>query len=366
MKRFILFIFVLTQSLLYAVVVPGTGATMSPEYIFMQDTYRQVFQHQNLSLFFASAINQGKTVINTACADVPAGEDCDIGEAVTITIDEKMATASTIFFGAGEGFSVGEQLAIPIGALTYRKLANSRLTDSITLDTTKIEDEDMDEIITFSWNDDGNILRVYYEDVHHTYANVVVLMDKNGTKKMVSNGYFDARPEANQSGTYVMEVQETGTESNGIIERLCFKDHVNNLDVLSKGIIDNNGGYVFISPWNSSGVGFDANGNPSTSTKSVPGDNSNGAILNSNSAGNYTAYKRFAIVKSGETVGRYTILGYISEAYGSGYEYEYFGLESLLADSDAASDSDQLDIYALDDKNKPIGEPVTNMWLTKE
>jgi len=359
-RRNLLFIFILAQGLIYA-----DGP--SPEYLFMRSLNRSVNQHQNLVLFYANAVNLAKSKVESSCADTPAGEDCDVSGLVSITVTKEMADASEIFYGRGEGFSEDEIINMPEGTLTYRKLENSKLTYAVTIDLTKIED-DADEIIIFSWNDDGDILRVYYTDEDETYANTIVLLDKNGIKKMVFNGYSDDRAGSGEAGTYIMEVQEeSGSTTKGIIERLCYKDNqdpIHPIEVLSKGKIDNNAGFVSIDPWGN--AYFDGNGNTRTGVvmPEIADDTTNGAILSMGIE--LPVSRRFAVVKKGETVGRYTILGYIAKAYGSGYSYEYFGLETLLADKGATSDSDQIDIYVLDDKNKPTGDPVTNMWLTKE
>ena len=379
MKRLVLFIFILAQSLLYAN-APGP----SPEYLFMRSLNRSVNQHQNLVLFYAGVLNLAKSKIESECTDTPDGEDCDVSGIAPITVTKEMAVASEIFYGTGEGFSEGEIITMPDGTLTYRKLENSKLTYAVTLDLSKIED-DANEIIVFSWNDDGDILRVYYTDNDETYANTIVMMDKNGIKKMVFNGYFDTNNDnrevaSGEAGTYIMEVQEeNGSTAKGIIERLCYKDNRdpnNPIEVLSKGKIDNNGGFVYIDPWDN--AYFDQSGNPRSPVVIIPEDTTNGAILVIKEASGMELVtprpvpvlvatpRRFAVVKKGEVVGRYTILGYIAKAYGDGYEYEYFGDESLLAVKGATSDSDQLDIYVLDDKNKPSGDPVTNMWFTKE
>ncbi len=377
MKRLVLFIFILAQSLLYA---NATGP--SPEYLFMRALNRSVNQHQNLVLFYAGVLNLAKSRIESECTDTPDGEDCDVSGIAPITVTKEMAVASEIFYGTGEGFSEGETITMPDGTLTYRKLENSKLTYAVTLDLSKIED-DANEIIVFSWNDDGDILRVYYTDKDETYANTIVMMDKNGTKKMVFNGYFDTNNDnrevaSGDAGTYIMEIQEeNGSTAKGIIERLCYKDNRdpnNPIEVLSKGKIDNNGGFVYIDPWDN--AYFDQNGNPRSPVVTIPEDTTNGAILVIKEVAGMELVaprpvpvaipRRFAVVKKDEVVGRYTILGYIAKAYGDGYEYEYFGDESLLAVKGATSDSDQLDIYVLDDKNKPSGDPVTNMWFTRE
>jgi len=382
MKRFIIFLLVLVQSVLYA--DTGTGSAGAPAgtvtptsmaYGFMKFTYKNVYQHQNFVLMYASAVNQAKSKIESLCAEVPAGEDCKITEQMEIPVTQAMATASEIFYGAEDGLSTRDKINIAPNAITYRKLENSRLTQSVTIDLSKVtvvgdeENETLDEIVVFSWNDDGDILRAYYTDTANTYANTIVMMDKNSTKKMLFNGYFDDKINSGEAGVYIMEVQQIDSTNNGIVERLSYKDMKdpsNMLEVLSKGKIDNTGGYVYIDPFAPTGVGFNASGASATVSPTISEDTANGAILE---VGNNFAStsRRFAIVKKGETVGRYTILGYIAR----GYEvdkpiYEYFGLDSLLAVKGATSDSDQLDIYALDDKNKPTGEPVTNIWLTKE
>ena len=380
MKRFMIFLLVLVQGVLYASAAPSPASASAQAYGFMRTTYGNAYQHQKLVEFYAAATNQARSKVESKCADTPKGEDCEVSSVVTITVTKQMAEASEIFYGKGEGLDENETIAMPAGTLTYRALEDSKLTHSVSIDISKIE-EDSNEIIVFSWNDDGDVLRVYYADKDENYANTIVMLERNNTKKMIFNGYFDTDNDnreatTREAGVYVMEIQEKkDSTTNGIIERLSYKDIAKPTvgEVLSQGWIDNNGGYVSIYPF-TTGIGFDSNGMPATVSSDIPADNTNGAMLKMPDAGGLeldarvlaATPSRFAIVKKGKTVGKYTILGYIAKAYGSGYEYEYFGLDSLLAAKGAISDSDQLDIYALDDKNKPTGEPVTNMWLTKK
>jgi len=357
----------LIQSLMWA------NGGQSPEYQFMRDTYNHTYSHQKLIEFLSLMNNQAMNIINRSCDNVPADTDCPIDQTVTVTVNEEMAEASEIYFGPGEGYEVGEIITLSSNALTFRKLSDSLFTYAVSLDTSKIVDEDMEGTFTFSWNDEGNIARVYYTYVVQTkeYSSSFILLDRNGTQKMISNGIFDDRLNGGDAGTYIMEVELIDPDSHGIVERLSYFDSKENneslKEVLSKGFINDINGSVYIDPYGNRT--FDENG--STIEPFEPpavdlNDYNNGAILVAKSG--FPNNRRFVVVKAGETVGKYTVVGYIFKAYGNDedheYEYEYFGLDELLAEKGAGSDSDQLDIWTLDEENKP-GQKVTGVWLTK-
>ena len=310
-------------------------------------------------------INQAKETIETSCKDTKAGEECNVSAAATINITKDIAEMSGISYGPGEGFSEGESLNLPAGSLTFQKLSDSRLEYALTLDMTKIDDEiddNMPSTITFSWSSAGDILRVYYSDKKGHNSTFTMLKTALGTKKMISNGYFDTGVEG---GTYIMEVRLLDDDSHKISETMSYYDSHNITEVLSKGVIDDTNGSVYLQPWAPNGISFNNTGaaygkgtNPTVDTI----DKENGAILKGKVSGD-----RFVIVKAGEKVGKYTVLGYIFKAYdGISYEYEYFGKDDLLADKDATSDTDKLDVYMLDASNTPSTSKVTGFWLTKE
>jgi len=151
------------------------------------------------------------------------------------------------------------------------------------------------------------------------------------------------------------------------------KPPLNQAEVCSVGEINDMNGSVWIDPYAMDGASFDRAGKEISNwidnnvTAHIAPDEHNGAILHGRSAVGH----RFAIVKKGDQVDKHTILGYIFNAYDNcdgkqfTYEYEYFGSNDLLADKNATSDTDQLDVYRLDDTNKPIGNPIAGFYLTK-
>ena len=365
MKKVIAFALVMIQTSVWA-------AAPSREYDFMKTTYNHMYQHQKLIEFYADVINLGKQSIETNCGNTAEGEECNITTPITITVTDDMVKASEVFYGDHEGFEVGDTVTLPADDVTLKKLADSRFTYALTIDLSKVDDDPRITSTTFSWNDTGDILRVYYEDAQGHNSSFILLKTPSGTKKMISNGYFDA---GSEGGTYIMEVRLLDAASHKISETMSYYDFHNTTDypnpgdreVTSKGVISDINGSVYLHPWAPDGMTFDAHGmttctcswgsSPAIDTN----DTENGAILKGTATGN-----RFVIVKEGKTAGKYTVLGYIFKGYdGSGFEYEYFGKQDLLAPKGAASDTDKLDIYRLDNKNRATVK-VTGMWLTKE
>jgi len=358
--------------------VQSLSAAPSMEYQFMRDTYNNAYQHQKLIEFFALAINSAEGTIEANCGEMTAGKTCDVSKAVNITVTQDMADASEVFFGAGEGYETGDKLVFPKGTLTLHKLSDSRLEYALTIDLSKIEDEDFKETFTFSWGEAGDILRVYYSENSGTYNGSYTLIKKKSGNTMVANGYFN-EPSQNAGGVYIMEIQLVDAAKHGISEILSYKDFYHDQDfrnrgepdheVTSKGEINDINGSVYIQPFAPDGFTFDSNGaeqsrggNPAIGNV----DQDNGALIGNDDNGTYKSHQRFVVVKAGKTVGPYTVLGYVFQNYErNGYYLEYFGKEDLLADKGVTSDSDQLDIWALDDKNKAIVK-VTGLWLTKE
>ena len=349
-------------------------AAASPEYDFMKTTYQNAFEHQQWMEFWIEAINQKNATLNTKCKDIAPNTVCTIDTDVTINVSKDMALYSEAFFGQGEGYDINETLTLKAGALEFRKLSDSRLEYALSVDTSKIEDDDLSSIITFSWNSTGDIARIYYSDSAGYNSSFVFLQSATGEKKMIANGYFDD-PSHNEGGVYIMEVRLIDVNTNTISERLSYKDfyHTTNYplsgdnEVASKGDIGNSGGVVYIHPYTLNGTRFDAQGdtlssgnNPTITTN----DTDNGAQLKGTLSS--TSSHRFVVVKEGETPNPYNILGYIFTSYeGDGYEYEYFGETKLLAEKNATVDLDKLDIYPLDEHNQASSSKISTLYFVE-
>jgi len=355
MKKLILIMLLITQFLM--------STNQSREYKFMKDTYSHMYSHQKLIEFLGLMINDTLDTIESECSAAAPNTDCPIDQEVKVMMTKSMSEASKVFFGENDGYETGEVVTIPPKSMVFRKISDSRFQYAVSLDYSKIE-SDMPTTFTFSWNDVRDVSRVYYTEDKKGYNSSFTLIKKSGGNKMISNGYFDERENGGDAGVYIMETRSYDEGNNGITERMSYFDMKNNTEVLSKGKISNRGGSVFIEPF--SDKTFDANGNDAMwQDPNIGSDSDNGAILKGSDK---ITVPRLVIVPKGQSVNKYNIVGYAFKAHDSKndlWEWEYFGDSSLLAPKGASSDSDQLDFYALDNKNRATVK-VSGPWFTKE
>jgi len=377
-----------------AVAVPSQGYTL------LKGMVSSVLENQNSIDMYRLFINESLNDVNRECSTILDDTDCVVHNEIIIQVTPQMATLSQGSLTAGQNITFAD------GALTYKNISTGKYNHSIKVTVNKIKINGTfvpdSTVELFRWTDSGIDKAISYvgSDFIGTFNEKFAQTIINGANTFIGSGTF-TESAINSTFKYKAKLQQYDPATNGIkismtVDTLLAGGIDNSFTIIAKA--NDTGGYIKTKfKDNTSNDVFEEeetfNGNGQRTGLQSQLNGGGWMVENAVVAGGYdvtesdldssvtvgvdspanpsTTSVTYVVVKSGVTPSEETVIGFGDFFDNNGdaaitsdeLHFDYFGDSSYLAVTGALTDSDQLDVYNINDISNPV--QVTGIYLTE-